>query len=39
MICVAAGMMIILGMVLPKAFWWFLLGAALIAVGVWLLRC
>lgn len=39
LICILAGGMIILGMILPKAFWWFLLGVALIAFGVWLLRC
>lgn len=39
MICILVGLFIILGMILPKAFWWFLLGVALVAVGVWLLRC
>ena len=36
---IAAGALIILGMILPKVFWWFLLGLILIAIGVWLLRC
>lgn len=36
---IAMGVMIILGMILPKVFWWFLLGLLLIAIGVWLLRC
>lgn len=39
LVCVLAGCTIILGMLLPKAFWWFLLGAALIGAGVWLMRC
>ena len=39
LVCIAVGTAIILGMILPKAFWWFFLGAALIAVGIWLLRC
>ena len=30
---------IILALVLPAGFWWFALGGALIAAGVWLLRC
>lgn len=36
---IAAGALIILGMILPKVFWWFLLGLVLIAIGVWMLRC
>ena len=36
--CVVAGVFIILA-VLPAGFWWFALGGALIAAGVWLLRC
>ena len=39
LICIALGTAIILGMILPKAFWWFLLGLALIGFGVWLIRC
>ena len=39
LVCIALGVVIILGMILPKAFWWFLIGAALIALGVWLIRC
>ena len=31
--------LIILALVLPTGFWWFALGGALIAAGVWLLRC
>ena len=37
--CVVAGVFIILALVLPAGFWWFALGGALIAAGVWLLRC
>ena len=33
--CVVTGVLIILALVLPAGFWWF----ALIAAGVWLLRC
>ena len=39
LICIALGTTIILGMILPKAFWWFLLGMGLIGFGVWLIRC
>ena len=39
LVCIALGAVIILGMILPKAFWWFLLGTALIVLGVWLIRC
>ena len=37
--CVVTGVFIILALVLPAGFWWFALGGALIAAGVWLLRC
>lgn len=37
-ISIAAGALIILAMVLPSGFWWFILGGALIAVGLCLLR-
>ncbi len=32
------GLMIILSMILPTAFWWFLFGTALIAVGICLIK-
>ena len=32
-------LIIILALVLPAGFWWFVLGGALIAAGIWLLRC
>lgn len=37
--CIAAGILIILGMVLPAGFWWFVLGVILIAAGIWCIRC
>ena len=36
---IALGLLIILGVVLPGVFWWLLLAAALLALGIWLLRC
>lgn len=36
---IACGMVIILSIVLPKSFWWFVLAAALICGGIWLIRC
>ncbi len=36
---IAAGIVILMALVLPAAFWWFLLGAGLIACGLWSLRC
>ena len=39
LICVCAGLLIILSMVLPVKFWWFLLGLALIGFGTYLMRC
>ena len=39
--CVAimAGVIIILSLVLPSAFWWFILAALLICFGFWYIRC
>lgn len=39
LICLTAGLVIILSMILPVKFWWFLLGSALIGIGVYLMRC
>lgn len=39
LIFVAAGAVIILSMILPVKFWWFLLGVALIGLGIYLMRC
>lgn len=38
-IAIGAGLLIILSMVLPTEFWWFLFAAALIALGIWYIRC
>ena len=38
-IAIATGMIIVLSLVLPSQFWWFVLAGCLIAFGVWLLRC
>lgn len=39
LICLVAGLVIVLSMILPVKFWWFLLGAALIGLGVYFMRC
>ena len=39
MIAICAGLVIILSLVLPNSFWWFVLAAGLICGGVWLIRC
>ena len=39
MISICAGLVIILSLVLPNSFWWFVLAAALIGGGIWLIRC
>ena len=36
---IAAGVIIILAMVLPAQFWWYVLAVALICGGIWLCRC
>ncbi len=36
---IALGLLILMGVLLPGVFWWLLLAAALIALGIWLLRC
>lgn len=38
-LCIAAGIIIILALILPSGFWWFALAAVLICGGIWLLRC
>lgn len=38
LVIAGAGLFIILAMILPTAFWWFVLGLALIALGVWLMK-
>lgn len=37
--CIVVGILIILSMILPAGFWWFALGVALIAAGIWCVRC
>ena len=39
LICIIAGLVIILSMVLPAKFWWFMLGGCLIATGLYFMRC
>lgn len=38
-IAILSGIIIILSLILPTQFWWFILAAALIWLGVWLCRC
>lgn len=37
-ICIIAGLMIVLSLILPTGFWWFLIGASLIGFGIYLNR-
>ena len=37
-VAIAAGVFILLSLVLPVSFWWFLLGVGLIGVGIFLRR-
>ena len=36
---IAAGILIILALILPAEFWWFSIAIALICGGIWYLRC
>ncbi|MBQ9685800.1 MAG: hypothetical protein IJV41_04510 [Oscillospiraceae bacterium] len=38
-VAILLGLIIILALVLPSAFWWFALAAALIGFGLWYIRC
>ena len=38
-IAILMGIVIILALILPTEFWWFMLAAALIAAGIWYMRC
>ena len=38
-VAISAGLIIILSLVLPSAFWWFLLAVLLIGFGIWYIRC
>ncbi len=37
-ILIVSGLLVVLSMVLPTTFWWFLLGVILICAGIALLR-
>lgn len=39
LVAICSGVIIILALILPGEFWWFLLAALLIAAGVWYIRC
>jgi len=34
LICLAAGVVVLLSLILPASFWWFALGAALTCAGI-----
>ena len=36
--CLFTGLFIILSLILPSGFWWFILGSSLIALGIYLNR-
>lgn len=38
-IAIITGIVIILALILPSSFWWFMLAVALIAAGIWYMRC
>ena len=33
---IAAGIIILLSLILPPGFWWFAIGVGLVALGLWL---
>ncbi len=37
-IIMSIGLMIVLSMILPTAFWWFMFGLGLIAAGICIMR-
>lgn len=39
LIAILAGVVILMAMILPAGFWWFILAVLLIAVGIWYNRC
>ncbi len=39
LIAIFMGLVILLALVLPSSFWWFVLAAGLIAFGLWYIRC
>lgn len=38
-LCIIAGTLILLAMILPEQFWWFVLGISLISLGIWYGHC
>ena len=38
-LAILLGTLILLALILPVDFWWFLLAAALIGLGFWSMRC
>ena len=36
---VLLGVLVLLGLILPPGFWWFIFGAILICTGIWIIRC
>ena len=38
-LCIILGIMILLAMILPGKFWWFLLGVSFISFGIWYNNC
>ncbi|MEG0777637.1 MAG: hypothetical protein RR147_00730 [Oscillospiraceae bacterium] len=36
---VILGIFVLLALILPPGFWWFVLGAVLIWIGFWVIRC
>ena len=38
-VAIVAGLVIIFSLVLPGEFWWFIFAAALIGLGIWVMRC
>ena len=38
-IAIVSGIIIILALILPTQFWWFILAAGLICFGIWIRRC
>ena len=38
-VLIGTGSVVILSRVMPVRFWWFAAGAALIAVGLYMIRC
>lgn len=39
LIAILAGVVILMAMILPTSFWWFILAVLLISVGIWFNRC